>query len=148
MHVLQQFPSFHYGFFPTLRMAVSVIQQYSRCHLHVNHAESWGGPLSLAVYVPAPQHTRAAQAGLQLIKQRAQAFIQTNPLQQLLVSVLFARHFAWEGVSALKGKHLLYPPTGIYACRVETTAGQGCTAATFIPLQQMLFMQSCAALQA
>eukprot|EP00775_Hariotina_reticulata_P011557 gene11557-11701_t len=67
-------------------------------------AESWKGPLSVAVYVPAPQHSTAAQASLRLIQHSAEAFSQDNPMQPLLVSVLFAQHFAREGVSALRGR--------------------------------------------
>lgn len=65
------------------------------------HAESWGGPASVAVYIPAPQHTAAADASVQLLQQWADAYAADHPEQHLNVTALFANHNAREGASVL-----------------------------------------------
>lgn len=67
-------------------------------------AESWGGPVSVAVYVPAPQHSAAADTCLQLLQQWAAQHTEQHPGQALHVSALFAGHYAREGASVLKGE--------------------------------------------
>lgn len=64
-------------------------------------AESWGGPVSVAVYVPAPQHTPAADAAVDLLQEWAADHADQHPYQQLQVVALFAGHYAREGASVL-----------------------------------------------
>lgn len=67
----------------------------------VQQAESWGGPVSVAVYVPAPQGTPAAQHCLDILAQYADQHASQYPDQQLQVAPLFAGHYAKEGASVL-----------------------------------------------
>jgi hypothetical protein len=67
----------------------------------VQQAESWGGPVSVAVYVPAPEGTQAAQRCLDILAQYADQHAAQHPEQQLQVSPLFAGHYAREGASVL-----------------------------------------------
>lgn len=67
----------------------------------VQQAESWGGPVSVAVYVPAPEGTPAAQHCLHILAQHADQHAAQYPHQQLQVAPLFAGHYAREGASVL-----------------------------------------------
>lgn len=58
--------------------------------------------MSLAVYIPAPRHTAAADACLQLAVHAAEAYADRNPDQPLAVSALFAGHYTAEGIAALQ----------------------------------------------
>jgi hypothetical protein len=64
-------------------------------------AESWGGPVSVAVYIPAPQHTPAADAAVGILQDWAADHADHHPHQQLQVVALFAAHYAREGASVL-----------------------------------------------
>jgi hypothetical protein len=64
-------------------------------------AESWGGPVSVAVYIPAPQHTPAADAAVSVLQNWAADHADHHPHQQLQVVALFAGHYAREGASVL-----------------------------------------------
>ncbi|WIA22873.1 hypothetical protein OEZ85_001258 [Tetradesmus obliquus] len=83
-------------------------------------AASWGGPLSVAVYIPAPYGSAAAEAGIQLACQLAEKYVRSHPQQPLQVSVLFAQQYAREGAAALQqagvtaAEHPLLDPTATY----------------------------------
>ncbi|WIA43319.1 hypothetical protein OEZ86_009817 [Tetradesmus obliquus] len=83
-------------------------------------AASWGGPLSVAVYIPAPYGSAAAEAGIQLACQLAEKYVRSHPQQPLQVSVLFAQQYAREGAAALQqagvtaAEHPLLDPTASY----------------------------------
>jgi hypothetical protein len=64
-------------------------------------AAAWGGPASIAVYLPCPFGSRGAEAAEQLAAELAQAHHARHPSQRLAVSLLFARHHAREGASQL-----------------------------------------------
>jgi hypothetical protein len=54
------------------------------------------------VYIPAPINSAAADAGIQLACQLAEQYACSHPQQPLLVSALFAQHYAREGAAALQ----------------------------------------------
>jgi hypothetical protein len=54
------------------------------------------------VYIPAPSGSAAADAGVQLACQLAEQYTHSHPQQPLLVSALFAQHYAREGAAALQ----------------------------------------------
>lgn len=58
--------------------------------------------MSVAVYIPAPQHSSTSAVCLELLQDRAAAHAAAHPDQSLRVSVLFAQHFAREGMSVLQ----------------------------------------------
>lgn len=68
----------------------------------LQQAESWAGPVSVAVYIPAPEQTSAADACLQLLQHWAASHAAAHPQQRLHVAALFADHYAWEGASVLE----------------------------------------------
>jgi hypothetical protein len=54
------------------------------------------------VFIPAPSGSVAADAGVQLACQLAEQYVRSHPQQPLLVSALFAQHYAREGAAALR----------------------------------------------
>ena len=69
----------------------------------------------MAVYIPAPLLTPAAQAGEQLLLGITQDYSMRHPAQGFTVSALYARHYAWEGATALppgKRESIKGPGTG------------------------------------
>jgi len=68
----------------------------------IQQAASWGGPVSVAVYIPAPQHTAAANAALEIVQHWAAEYVAQHPTQQLHVTTLYANHYAREGASVLR----------------------------------------------
>lgn len=75
----------------------------------IQQAKSWGGPVSVAVYIPAPQHTAAANAALEIVQHWAAEYVAQHPTQQLHVTTLCANHYAREGASVLSH-------TGVVVC--------------------------------
>jgi hypothetical protein len=59
------------------------------------------------VYIPAPAGSAAAGAGIQLACQLADQYVHSHPQQPLLVSALFAQHYAREGAAALQDAGVL-----------------------------------------
>jgi hypothetical protein len=58
--------------------------------------------VSVAVYIPAPIKSAAANAGIKLACQLAEQYTLRHLQQPLLVSALFAQHYAREGAAALQ----------------------------------------------
>jgi hypothetical protein len=65
-------------------------------------AAAWGGPASVAVYVPCPPGAPGAAAAEALVADRAAALAAALPAgARLAVSLLYARHYAREGAAEL-----------------------------------------------
>jgi len=64
-------------------------------------ARAWGGPVSIAVYSPCPPESPGAEAAEQLVVELAGQYGARHPQQHVVVSLLYAWHYAREGAGKL-----------------------------------------------
>lgn len=128
--------------FDTIRHSITVTTQCSldRWPRFQQQAKSWGGPVSVAVYIPAPQYTKAADVCIDILQRYATEYAAQHPEQQLQVSALFAGHCAREGASVLEkaGKQAAFNEFGRF-CLYDA---YNCIA-TACSLAEVLYCSSC-----
>lgn len=88
---------------PSVAPLVTLATQVSldRWPAFSRQAAAWGGPASVAVYCPCPAGDPSAEAAERLVFSLAQHYSEQHPHQDLVVSMLYAKHYAREGASAL-----------------------------------------------
>lgn len=97
--------------------AFSTITLTAQCSLDrwpriAQQASCWGGPASIAVYIPAPSSSPYAALFEEHLRGLVQDYCQQNPQQALTVSALYANHLAKEGSGVLQHKGV---PRGLNA---------------------------------